>query len=452
MQTLKGSRLFELLAVLVTVLAVAIAIAFVFTAAEVTRTITTVSSDPLRDLDLRGLPGKPETGIAAKLARGERVTILLLGYGGAGHDGAYLTDSVMVASIEPRGGVVTLLSIPRDLWVRLPKSKYGPSFRAKINAAFAVGAATGDRDEGIRVADETVTGVLGIEVDRTVAVDFHAFRAVVDAIGGIDITVDTSFVAAYPRNDDPDIDATWMIVSFERGPQHMGGETALRFARARYSDGSEGSDFARAIRQQKIVLAAKNKVAGVSSLPQLLSVLAALREDVRTDLSVADLQTLAEFARSYDDSRTIRASLSPLNVLRSGYSAETGYVLMPRVAGWGEVHAYVRRVVEHPNSFAEAPNVVVSVSSARAAVGEAARRGLQALGFDARVELHPGTDPDRTAVVDDGSAVESAEFLSDYFLASLVREPAASGALQVRLGSDWVPPQELQAPLAATQP
>ncbi len=439
------SRVLDLLTIAVALGAAVIAVAVVMTATEVTRGVASISSEPFRDVEIRVVPGAPAaSGIAGKLARGERVTVLLLGYGGVGHDGAYLSDSLMVASLDSREGIGTLISIPRDLWVSIPKGKYSPGFMAKVNEAFAVGASKGDRDEGLRLADETVTQLLGVEVDRTIAVDFRAFRTVVDALGGIDIDVERSFVASYPRNDDPDIDDTWMAVSFSRGRQHMDGETALRFARARYSDGPEGSDFARVARQQQIMLAAKERLASGVSLPRLLGLLAGLRDDVRTDLSLADMQALAEFARTYNKARTVRVALTPLNVLQSGYTPQTGYVLVPRTDGWSEVHAYVRRALEHPASFTETPSVLVRVSSARSSVGEAAIRRLRALGFDPRLELYSGADPDRTQVTDDGTAAESAEFLSDYFAADFLA--AYSGGLRVVLGREWSPPREIGAP------
>ena len=80
-----------------------VAVAVVVIAIQFTRTIVSVSSDPLRDLDVRVVPSQtPSSGVTGMIARGERINVLLLGYGGAGHDGAFLTDSLMIASIEPQ--------------------------------------------------------------------------------------------------------------------------------------------------------------------------------------------------------------------------------------------------------------------------------------------------------------------------------------------------------------
>ncbi len=294
---------------------------------EIIRTTVAVSSAPLE----RGVVGE-------KLERGERVDLLLLGYGGVGHDGANLTDSIMLVSLEPKTHVATLISVPRDLWVRVAADR---PFEAKVNAAFAAGADQGDRDLGMRIATRTLEPVLGVRIDRTIALDFHAFRTVVDAVGGIDVTVQRAFSARYPKNDDPSIDASWTTVTFDAGPRHMDGETALRYARARYADGPEGTDFARAARQQQVVLATRERVVRTNSVGTLLELLGALRENVRTDLSVADMRALASFARDYDDSRTVRAALTNENVLVDATLANGAYALLPRSGDWTGVHAYV---------------------------------------------------------------------------------------------------------------
>jgi len=431
-----------------------VAVAVVVIAIQFTRTIVSVSSDPLRDLDVRVVPSQtPSSGVTGMIARGERINVLLLGYGGAGHDGAFLTDSLMIASIEPQTAAVTLFSIPRDLWVTISKSKYSGTFEAKINEAFSVGASAGDRDEGIRVAVATIESVLGIPIDRTIALDFRAFRTVVDAIGGIDVTVDRSFVSMYPKNDDPSVDASWIEISFAAGAQHMDGETALRYARARYSDGPEGSDFARAKRQQKVILGAKDRIVSADVFTKLFGLTEALRDNVRTDLSLSDIQALASFARAYDDERTVKAALSTDNVLQNGYSKQTGYALWPKVEGWREVHAYAERAIGFSASLSENPQIVVLVSGERVAIGAQAARRLTDLGLRARVDATDSEAPAGTTISEAISVADStAQFLSDYFTDSLIATASAPGLIVIRLGLDWAPPLEFAAPNEAPTP
>lgn len=315
---------------------------------DVIRTALTVSSDPLglgRGQSVGG-PGQAsaQSGVADALAQGQRVNVLLLGYGGAGHDGANLTDSIMVVSLDPATHVATLLSVPRDLWVTIPDSQWDPAHDGKVNEAFAEGADHGDRDAGLRLAVQTLEPILGIHIDRSVALDFTAFRTVVNAIGGVDVTVDRSFTSRYPANDDAAIDPSWITLSFDAGPQHMDGEQALRFARARYATPPEDTDFARSARQQKIVLAARDKIEASNSVPMLLGLMDALRDNVRTDLSVPDMRALADFAKGYDDASTIHGALTDSNVLEDVTLRSGEFTLQPRTSGWDDVRAYVAQL------------------------------------------------------------------------------------------------------------
>ncbi len=355
----------RVLAVAVTLVAAGVAVLVAVGAAEAARTIVSISTDPLRDATL-ALPGLPSTrapdlpGIVGKIGRAERINVLVLGYGGVGHDGAFLSDTILVASIQPKDATVTLLSVPRDLWVALPASRYSGPYHGKINEAFSIAASHGDRDVGMKMAASVVGGVIGLGIDRTIAIDFHGFRTLVDGVGGVDVTVDRSFTAAYPRNDDADIDPSWIFVSFTAGREHMGGERALRFSRARYSDGPEGSDFARSARQQKVILAAKDRVVERGLLPSLLTLLDTLRDNVRTDLSLADVNALAELAKGYDDGRTVHAALTTDNVLQDLVLREGGEIVLsalrPRtIDDWSEVQAYVRGVIEPARSHSADP-------------------------------------------------------------------------------------------------
>ncbi len=424
-------------------IAVALLAFVAYGAWQLSRTLGAVSSDPFRDLRLPLAPaadaGERQPGMAGALARGDRVNLLLLGYGGAGHDGAYLTDSLMLASIDGRSGAATLVSIPRDLWVTIPKGKYNGAYQGKINEAFAAGANHGDRDEGMRLAAAVVSDVIGLSIDRTVAIDFRAFRTVVDRVGGIDVTVDRSFSSLYPASDDSATDDRWIEVAFKAGPQHMDGETALRYSRARYAEGVEGTDFARSARQQKVILATRDKVAATGTAQSLLSLLDTLRDNVRTDLSLADMRALAEVAKDYDDAGTVKGALTNQNVLQN-YSIQfadgVGYTLQPRVEGWGEVREYVRRLVDFPASLREDPLVMVRATRTRAAAGAEAVRRLEELGFRAHYEQAEGDDPPSTLVA--GGAVESVGFLASFFGGGVGE---TEGAVVARLGRDWIPPR-----------
>ncbi len=270
-----------------------------------------------------------------------RVNVLVMGYGGAGHDGANLTDSLMVISMMPGDAATTLISVPRDLWVQVPP---GSGQYAKINAAYQDGVNNGfdglppGREAGGAEATRKVSDVLGIDVSYWLTIDFHGFRELVDALGGVDINVPTAFTARYPRNDNPAIDAGWKIIHFNTGTQHMNGEQAIEYARARYvlDPVSEGTDFARSARQQILIRAILSRARQPSAWPGITSATDALQRSLYTNLSLADL---ALFAQKMDLSHAQRVGLQ--SVLVDGQSGDGQDVLQPANGDWNAIKSYV---------------------------------------------------------------------------------------------------------------
>ena len=234
-----------------------------------------------------------------KIKHDERINILLLGYGGPGHEGPYLTDSIMVLSIRPGTREAMMISLPRDLWVKIPALPRNGFMVGKLNSAYAIGTDhknypnvrsqwktdTGGGD----LASATVSQVTGQPVDYWVGVDFKAFRDVVDALGGVQINVPTALDdRRYPRGET----AGMMHIHFNPGLQQFDGERALEYARSREST----SDFDRSRRQQLIMLAVRQRVFSLNAIPRLLSLLGALQDNVRTNLRPAEMRQLAGLA------------------------------------------------------------------------------------------------------------------------------------------------------------
>jgi polyisoprenyl-teichoic acid--peptidoglycan teichoic acid transferase len=220
----------------------------------------------------------------------ERVNILMLGYSGASHDGTYLSDSINVLSIDPRANTTTTIPIPRDLWIEgepaLPDN-------GKVNEVFAAGYLNGGVDEAGRAAAEVLSHVTGLKIDHWMAIDFVGFQEMVDAVGGVtvenprrfDFTTDENF---YNRG-------IWSG-AFEKGKLELDGAQALAYSRARYtSDPAEASDFARSVRQSRVLAAIKTKLGagGLGSLGPGLRLMGALEGRMRTDLSAVDLFLLS---------------------------------------------------------------------------------------------------------------------------------------------------------------
>jgi polyisoprenyl-teichoic acid--peptidoglycan teichoic acid transferase len=273
----------------------------------------------------------------------KRVNVVVLGYGGAGHDGAYLTDSMMVVSLDPATGGTTLISVPRDLWVQVPPNsgKY-----AKINAAYEDGLYNGfnglpaGKMAAGAMAAQKVSDVTGLTVTYWVSIDFAGFRKLVDSLGGVTVNVQTAFTARYPRNDDPSIDAGWKIIHFNAGPQHMNGEQAIEYARARYvlDPPSEGTDFARSARQQILVRAILSRARQVSAWPGLSGATDALQSAMYTNMSLTDLLLLAQ---KMDFNHAHRVGLTNQNVLVDSQSSDGQSILLPTNDDWNAVRQYV---------------------------------------------------------------------------------------------------------------
>ena len=182
-----------------------------------------------------------------------QVNVLLLGIGGPGHDGPYLSDTIILAQLRPKEKKANLISIPRDYLVNTKEIG-----QRKINAVFAESYQRNeDWDKAGESIREVVSKMSGQEVPYFAVIDFSGFEKTIDLLGGVDVQIDRTFT----DYTFPDKKLGYLpAVTFTEGQEHMDGERALIFARSRHASGEEGTDFARSLRQQKIITAAKEKV------------------------------------------------------------------------------------------------------------------------------------------------------------------------------------------------
>jgi LCP family protein required for cell wall assembly len=278
----------------------------------------------------------------------DRVNLLVMGYGGSGHDGAYLTDSLVVMSLLPNNGHTTLVSVPRDLWVQIPE---GSGNYGKINSVYEYASNNNANPvAGGNAAAQKISLITGLDVKYWLTINFTGFKDFIDAIGGIDVYVPDSFNACYPRNDDASIDPGWIKVQFNKGWQHMDGARAIEYARAREplevcgkgtsENQAELTDFARSARQQIIIKAALSKVKSVSTWPSLYNALNVLSKAIYTNLSLADLGL---FAQKMNLDSAHRVSLSNQNVLMDATSNNGQYILLPVNGNWQAIKDYVKK-------------------------------------------------------------------------------------------------------------
>lgn len=389
--------------------------------------------------------------LAYKIKHGQRINLLLLGYGGPGHDGPYLTDSIMLLSIQPSSHQAVMVSLPRDLYVKIPALSDNGTITAKLNSAYAIGmdrtnypdvrsqyrTSTGGGD----LAAATVSQITGQPVDYWVGVDFKAFRDVVNALGGVRVNVPTAL-------DDPYFPAgetTGMIhIHFDPGWQWMNGEQALEYARSRETT----SDFDRSRRQQLIILAVRERAFSLNAIPKLFSVMGALKDNIRTNLKLQDMRQLSALAGAIKPADIHRVSIDTTNFLRSGYSRDGQYILQPLDPTYASLQRFLaaalpdRAVLHKPVAFAVQDGSrnywvpygvgtpATITSSLLQAIGLPASAGGSSLQQVAQTQILDGSG---------GKADLLVNWLQSYFEAAVKPVTATVGGPQVTvvLGSDF---------------
>jgi polyisoprenyl-teichoic acid--peptidoglycan teichoic acid transferase len=235
-----------------------------------------------------------------------QINVLLLGIGGQGHDGPYLTDTIILAQIRPDIGEVTLTSIPRDYWSDMPGGG-----QDKINSAFAYGIGQNmDWDKAGANAREVAQNLSGLQIPYFAVMDFSGFEKAVDQVGGLDINVANTFTDySYPDSGTGYLPP----VTFTAGLQHMDGTRALEFARSRHAAGIEGSDFARGQRQQKIIDAFKQKVLSgnlVGDAGNINSLLGIFADHFHTNITPSEIYHIYSLTKN-KNMQTLSLSLDP---------------------------------------------------------------------------------------------------------------------------------------------
>lgn len=358
--------------------------------------------------------------VTPTLLKGEgdgRVNVLLLGVGGAGHDGGDLTDTMVVASIDPVNHQVSLLSIPRDLWVKMAVNYYGSS--QKINAAYSAGKYQylGKADvtssdplaiqAGLASVDSAVSQVLGISIDYHVLVNFTAFAQAIDTVDGVTVNVEKPLVdasMAWENNNN----ATLMTA----GQQQMNGKAALLYARSRHST----SDFDRAERQRQLLVALKQKVLTLETFsnPVKLEGLAdTFGKNVYSDLSTKAALRLYDIMKKIDDKNVHSLDLvtAPHSFITTDTVGDIS-VVRPKLGfdAYSDIQTYVRSQLR--DGYLVRENAQVAVVATTQASAEATRTILSDYGYNAKATVVAVTI-DKATVVDltDGRAPYTRNYL-----------------------------------------
>lgn len=219
----------------------------------------------------------------------EHITLALLGVDDreSGYEQAARTDAISLINVRFADKSAAMFSIPRDLYVALPNLGEVGIEADRINTAYLYGDVYGVEGGGPAELKDTLELNFGIRVDRYVLINFGAFEAAVDALGGIDVEVPKAiYDDSFPADDGS---AGTIVFELAAGWQHFDGRTALRYARTRHQD----DDYHRVQRQQQVLLAMRDKLLSPDVIPHLPELLTRFSGLIRTDLSPQEMAMLA---------------------------------------------------------------------------------------------------------------------------------------------------------------
>lgn len=250
----------------------------------------------------------------------ETVTYLLLG-SDIRSGTSFRTDTMIIVALRPRLGQISLISIPRDLWVYIPA--WGMQ---RINTAYLHGEFSRYPGGGPGLVKDTILYNLGIRIDHTALVDFNGFKRILDTLGGIEVPVACQFTDW--RLIDPNADQlnenNWFLDTIGPGVVSMDGDMALWYARSR----KKSSDFDRGRRQQEVLRSIFTKFIRAKTITKIPQLYEELNSSIRTDLSLAGILELAPFIFSLNNA-DIRSYYIRPPLVFSWFTAQGGYVLSP---------------------------------------------------------------------------------------------------------------------------
>src|SRR6266545_6223835 len=218
----------------------------------------------------------------------ETVNFLLIG-SDRRPGGTFRTDTMVIAILRPNDGQVSLISIPRDLWVYIPEWE-----NQRINTAYQHGISVGYPGGGPGLLKDTILYNLGIRIDHTAMVEFDGFRQIVDTLGGVDVPVSCPYTdwRLIDPSYDPNNENNWSLYTTGPGLIHMDGDLALWYARSR----QKSSDFDRGRRQQEVLRSLFTQGLQAGTLTRIPELYNNLKDTVETDLGLVDLLQLSLYA------------------------------------------------------------------------------------------------------------------------------------------------------------
>ncbi len=270
------------------------------------------------------------------------------------------TDTIMVASFNHQTKDLVMVSIPRDFSAQVDPNVVRFN---KINSSYSINERRKE-GSGLPILQSIVEEILGIEIQYYAMIDLKGFVNLIDAVGGVYVNVENSFTDyMYPKGKG------YQTVSFKAGPQQMDGDTALKYARSRHSrHNNEGTDYARARRQQRLINGLKDTLSNSETLlnpTKLSAILSSIQNNVKTSsFDVNDIKAGIDLMKELKETPSTSYSfvLDPLAGNRSlvTSSSET-YTIKPTAGNgkYGDINKYIQLVLKNPVLYSENPSIYV---------------------------------------------------------------------------------------------
>jgi len=350
---------------------------------------------------------------------------------------SFRTDTMVVAILRPNDGQVSLISIPRDLWVSIPGWDNN-----RINTAYQHGISNGYPGGGPGLLKDTIEYNLGIRIDHTAMVDFDGFRKIVDTLGGVDIPVSCPYTdwklidpSYNPENED-----NWFLYTVNPGVIHMDGDLALWYARSR----QKSSDFDRGRRQQEVLRAIFTQALQTGTLRRIPELYSDVKDSVETDLGLGDLLQLALYAPKMTNA-DIRSYYIRPPYVSSWITSGGAYVLSPNQALLSQL---LTEALSPSVRTEQRQTVSIEVMNGTSIPGyeELASTRLNYAGFETRIVPSDRQDYAYSVLIDKSAAQDRST--SDTILGvmsmlpgSLIPSPDAGNSAQylLILGYDYQP-------------
>lgn len=373
-----------------------------------------------------------------------RVTMLIMGLGscpGCEPGAATQSDTLMLVTMDPVSRTAGILSIPRDIWVNVPGYDYG-----KIATAYFIGEIYNLPGGGPGLAIQTVEQLLGIDINYYAVLDFSAFEEFVNEIGGVDVDV------PYEQSVDPLGPGNTVILP--QGIQHLDGPTALAYARNR----GVGDDYARMDNQQQVVMAIRDQVLSLGTLPKLIAnaptIYNNLRNGIHSNLSLKEAISLAWTASQIPQENIKRAVIGP-NEVTDSWSADGQRISLPDIEAIRAVRDQVFSTtsgeapvatvyISNPEELRAAEGATVTVLNATTTAGLASQTTdyLRDNGINVMETGNAEEKSDTTVIIDYTGKPYTVQYLVELLNIQANSifsryDPNSQTDIAILLGTDW---------------